>query len=391
MSLAATQAEEDRRHLCEFGNAPFSYAFARAQVEPYLHVYARRPYKTNPGGTGLVTGFMFWCLIKALQPRHIVESGAHVGLGTWLLRQAAPDAQLIIVSPAKPTKYYDEAADSLYFVGKSFQDFARLDWDCLKHLDKERTLLFFDDHQSQYRRVLEARARGFVHLLFDDNYPYGGDNFSVKMACDGDGALHRWLFHRPRAQTTHFQYGMGSQSGKSDDFIFTPAEHANFTSALRAAAASYYELPQIWPSAGSRFPSITATQFAQIRQTPVLTHAEGLQIYARLNVHRIANASFDAVARAVTHQAYVRLHAHARAWIVCPSLVPCLHICMQMPNQHAHVICRCASIIAVLHQSSRHVLGPSRHLHGTPILFTFLSEPPAPRTTTPLWVKRSSS
>ena len=34
------------------------------------------------------------------QPEHIIESGIYKGLGTWMLRQAAPQAQLILIDPA---------------------------------------------------------------------------------------------------------------------------------------------------------------------------------------------------------------------------------------------------------------------------------------------------
>ena len=115
----------------------------------------------------MLSGFFLWCIVRALKPKHIIESGIRFGLATWLMRQAAPDAQYIGLDPTPPHKHIDTRPDTRYFVGMSgFHDFNKIDWDCLE-LDKERTLVFLDDHQAQYRRVLEAYARGFRHLYFD--------------------------------------------------------------------------------------------------------------------------------------------------------------------------------------------------------------------------------
>lgn len=45
------------------------------------------------------------------------------------------------------------------------------------------SLIYFDDHQDQWRRVREAAARGFKYLIFDDNLP-------VTALCnDGEAAV----------------------------------------------------------------------------------------------------------------------------------------------------------------------------------------------------------
>ena len=190
---SSTRCNPQRRQpsrLCEWGNAPYSCAFARLQVRPFLDIFARRPYPKDwlREDTGLVSGFLLWCIVRALAPAHIIESGFRHGLGTWLLRQAAPTAQLILLDPYPPSKYVDDHADTRYIFGNPiFQDFNEIDWDCL-NLDKERTLVFFDDHQAHYRRLLEAFARGFRHVYLDDNYPptHAAEFFSAKIACDAN-------------------------------------------------------------------------------------------------------------------------------------------------------------------------------------------------------------
>lgn len=89
------------------GIPPISRAeFMRDLPEFMANVYEKRPlgnqsgspFQFNMGGTGFFNQFYLWMLVRALKPKHIIESGAYNGLGTWMLRQAAPNAQLIVVS-----------------------------------------------------------------------------------------------------------------------------------------------------------------------------------------------------------------------------------------------------------------------------------------------------
>ena len=316
-ALACTPLSQPRpSHLCEWGSPLFSCDYAKSQIFPFLAAYIEGQLGTNNGGTGLASGFMLWCTVRAVDPLHIIESGAYNGLGTWLLRKAAPTAQITVLSPSKPPRYVDARNDSVYLVGSRFTDFARVEWD--RHgLDKERTLIFFDDHQSEYRRTLEAFAHGFRHLFFDDNYlPMKGDNFALKEACDGDGALQMLLSGKPYPPAATFAYGMGTTPKKP--LVITPPIRRNISAALRKVADVYYELPQLWPSHGSRFPGVSPVAFRKMAQTPLLSSSEGLILHQALAISadsggRAANkaanrASSDEAMVGITHQVYVHLN-----------------------------------------------------------------------------------
>ena len=45
-------------------------------------------------------------------------------------------------------------------------------------------LVFFDDHQAGTRRLREARAAGFAHVMFDDNYLPGKVCAESTDSCD---------------------------------------------------------------------------------------------------------------------------------------------------------------------------------------------------------------
>ena len=166
------------------GAAPFSRSQMKQKIPEFLRVFAERPIKDNHGGMRAPHLFATWFMVQALDPTHIVESGVFKGLGTWLLERAAPRARLYCIDPDPAARVY-RSSRAAYFT----RDFSELTWD----LPRERTLLFFDDHQDALARVVLAERLGFVHLLFEDNYPVGqGDCYSLKKAFMGEPA--------PRAQ-----------------------------------------------------------------------------------------------------------------------------------------------------------------------------------------------
>jgi hypothetical protein len=256
---------------CQLGSSLLTPAVLREELAAFVAsgVLSKRPVaptnRFNSGGTGLFHAFYLWVIARHLKPLHVVESGAFQGLGTWILRQAAPQAQLIVLSPNMPALYVDRQPTSRYFTGKLFRDFAHFDWDCLG-LDKARTLIFFDDHQSGYRRVLEAQVRGFQHLMFDDNYlPGAGDNFSPKAAC---AAAYLAAQHRNASfRFADFRFHPGKPR-----FSVTSQELQRIHQSFVRVARRYQEIGPLW--AGPNRHGLNASGIARTTQPPLLTPAE---------------------------------------------------------------------------------------------------------------------
>ena len=196
----------------------------------FLDVYKQR-LSANPGGTNMVHQFALFSMIRHLRPAHIIESGVHNGLGTWMIRQAAPDAQLILMDPHHPRKYVDHHNSTIYLTGKKFKDFASVDWTPM-NLDKDRTLIFFDDHQSGLKRTIQAKKSGFRHLMFDDNYDDNGDNFSLRKAC-------KVYFNRSRLLTYTDNFGRVKLPLDDNDKNVTQQTIDNLIDI-------YYEVPTPW-------------------------------------------------------------------------------------------------------------------------------------------------
>ena len=218
---------------CLKGEPQVSKAWLQSEFQAFADVYRHR-LGVNGGGTRLSHQFALWSVIKMLKPKHIIESGIWNGLGTWILRQAAPEAQLILLDPSsRKLIYRDSHNDTLYFTGEKFKDFANMSWDSLS-LNKNETLIFFDDHQSGVKRTLQAWRAGFRHIMFDDNFENVGDNFSLKKACLLKLGKLEWEKVTYNDNFGRIRRPMNNEDKAHTDLVFDKA------------VDSYVELPVVW-------------------------------------------------------------------------------------------------------------------------------------------------
>lgn len=153
----------------------------RDSIDRFLTVYEKRPLPENYGGMGLNHSWATWFILDQLQPALVVESGIFRGHSTWLIEQAAPNAQIKSFDISLTNrKYISERAE--YFEC----DFTQADW---SETDTSNALCFFDDHQNSYQRLIQMHWLGFTAAIFEDNWPVGeGDSYSLKHLFAGVGA-----------------------------------------------------------------------------------------------------------------------------------------------------------------------------------------------------------
>lgn len=209
------------------GQPPFSREDLVAALPEFIALYAEKPLANNHGGMRSAHMFATWFLARTLQPTVIVESGVFKGQGSWLLRQACPDAELHCIEPA-PGQIVFRVPDATYHT----EDWSTRSWDALP---RETTLLFFDDHQNALARVRRAKELGFRHLIFEDNYPpQHGDCYSLKKAFAGAG----FEPEPTSGMIGRITRALGSTRGRvppnDDDAAF-----------LRDSLDIYYEMPPI--------------------------------------------------------------------------------------------------------------------------------------------------
>eukprot|EP00581_Thalassiosira_minuscula_P018769 CAMPEP_0183715154 /NCGR_PEP_ID=MMETSP0737-20130205/9496_1 /TAXON_ID=385413 /ORGANISM="Thalassiosira miniscula, Strain CCMP1093" /LENGTH=144 /DNA_ID=CAMNT_0025944231 /DNA_START=521 /DNA_END=955 /DNA_ORIENTATION=- len=140
----------------------------------------------------------------------------------------------------------------------------------------------------------EARAKGFKHVVFDDNYPPGhGDNTSGKKLCDPQ----LWSF-----------LGKDDQYSYQDDFghverPLSSSEYLEYVERFRNAVSIYSEFPPIWDGPSRFFENGIARQVA----LPPLFSRKELTNDLGLDENSMASNSFDEESRRYTYINYARL------------------------------------------------------------------------------------
>ncbi len=136
-------------------------ADAKALIEEFIAVFARRPVRDNAGGSGFNGSLCLFAAVRLLEPDLIVESGTWKGHSAWLFRQAAPRARIVTFDIEHENLEHREPG----------VDYRLGDWMGHEIAAEGNALAFFDDHVSHARRIREAHARGFRQLLADDDLP----------------------------------------------------------------------------------------------------------------------------------------------------------------------------------------------------------------------------
>lgn len=134
-----------------------------AQISEFRDVYLNAPITMNNYGVHFSTGLFLFLIARRRDPTLVVESGVYKGLSTYLLTSACPKAEI---------HAFDPNLNELSF-RSPFATYHPTDWmnQDIRCSPLQSSLAFFDDHQCQARRVIEAYGRGFRHLIFDDGWP----------------------------------------------------------------------------------------------------------------------------------------------------------------------------------------------------------------------------
>jgi hypothetical protein len=132
-------------------------------VKDFFNLYSKRPHTDNTFGSGFHNAFWIYLIARLMDPELVVESGVWKGHTSWLLSKACPNAkQYGFDISLKKLEYSLPNATMLEQDWGSYQ---------FPSFNPDRALIFFDCHINHAQRILEAKQKGFKHLLFDDNPP----------------------------------------------------------------------------------------------------------------------------------------------------------------------------------------------------------------------------
>ena len=137
--------------------------YVNSLLPEFKQVLSEHPLRTPSLGCVSVTeAFWLYGLVQSLKPEVIVESGTFEGYSLYFLwRAASPSTQIISFDPFTKPK--------VEFPGVQYQ---ATDWTKGQPnaLPGTRTLVFFDDHIHQGKRLQQASKRHIRHVVFHDNY-----------------------------------------------------------------------------------------------------------------------------------------------------------------------------------------------------------------------------
>ncbi len=132
-------------------------------VTEFRNSFLQTPFGENSGGANFNTALILFATARILNPQIIVESGVFRGVSTYFLRLACPNAEIIS---------YDVNLNNLTIKIDNV-NYYESDWfsETSVYANNRVNLIYFDDHQDQGVRLLQAYERGFKNILFDDTWP----------------------------------------------------------------------------------------------------------------------------------------------------------------------------------------------------------------------------
>lgn len=166
-----------------------------------------------------------------------MESGIWRGHSTWLIERTLPDARILSFDIDLSNRAY-VSAHATYHEG----DLAAYDW---SDVDTSSSMVFLDDHQDAYQRLMLMNWLGFDRLIFEDNHPPGfGDFYTLQHLRAGVGyPPQRELMAQSRARATAKRVVRGARRRFGSLATVQPntADWANAS----ARIACYEELPPL--------------------------------------------------------------------------------------------------------------------------------------------------
>jgi hypothetical protein len=143
-----------------------------AALREFARLMRGRPFDNEQGLRGVSAFALYW-FVREVAPEIVFEVGVWRGFGTWLIEQAAPDAEIHSFDPL----FLIEHLIPRRRIGKVYRSrrahYSAQDFSCAPiaalaaaHPD---ALAFFDDHQNKLPRLLQCRVAGIRHVIFDDN------------------------------------------------------------------------------------------------------------------------------------------------------------------------------------------------------------------------------
>lgn len=143
-------------------------------LQRFAKVMETRPFANRQGLRGVSAFALYW-FVSRIAPSVVFEVGVWRGFSTWLIEQAAPNAEVHCFDPLFVLQPYV----SRWKLGRTYRSprarYSSDDFSCAPIREiaagRDDALAFFDDHQNKLPRLRQCRDAGIKHVVFDDNLP----------------------------------------------------------------------------------------------------------------------------------------------------------------------------------------------------------------------------
>ncbi len=141
----------------------FSRSHLKNNFPKFLAFYKTRPIKNNKSGMKIDHCYALFCLLKKIKPKYVIESGVWKGQTTWLIKNVLKNSKIYSIDIDLSQR--DLIYNDVKYLEK---DITKYNW---SKLDKNKTLIIFDDHVCFSKRLNFIKKNNFKHIIFDDNLP----------------------------------------------------------------------------------------------------------------------------------------------------------------------------------------------------------------------------
>ncbi len=162
----------------------FNKSYLKKNLLYFLEIYKNRPIKNNQSGMKIDHCFALFCLLKKIKPQYIIESGVWKGQTTWLIKKVLKNSKIFSID-------IDFSNREVFYEDVKYlnQDITKYNWN---KLDKNKTLIIFDDHVCFSKRLKFLKKNKFKHIIFDDNLPnHHISYYTPKMIYEKEGLIKK--------------------------------------------------------------------------------------------------------------------------------------------------------------------------------------------------------
>eukprot|EP00961_Rhodomonas_salina_P272507 3682547-Rhodomonas_salina.1 len=222
----------------------FSNEHLRRSLPSFVDVWRERPSQDSEEAAHLQHQFAVFSIVKTLSPSLIIESEVGQCGVSWFLRQAAPDARIILFDPHSRVRH-DIRSNATVVSGTEIKDYSFVG---VTKREKSTAVIIIDDDNSHLPTLQMLQRSGFngAWVIYTYNFAPGlGKVHSLKKLWDSTGSPKR-------------PYEMGSPGDEIsyDDKLRIGAhisvkQHLAMLEELKTTIDAYMEFPPLVPPSWS--------------------------------------------------------------------------------------------------------------------------------------------